>query len=136
MLNKRGLADTPHEWISVILGLILLVYSVLAILGSGTDGLGKIAVKIPSLPGLLTYILLVVAALLFVWDGLKNGKFHGTEAILSFGLGFVFVIAGGIPLLHTMGIIGFSLPNFVNSIVTYLFAVGGAVLTYMGLFGA
>jgi hypothetical protein len=75
----------------------------------------------------------------------KRGQMMGMmggRKIASFGLGFVMLVLGLIPLLHNFGIIGFSMPWIPEMVLWILALIAGVLLFWdgisesMGSFGA
>ncbi len=56
----------------------------------------------------------------------KRGQMMGPRKPISLVMGLVFLAFGGIPLLHSMKVIGFSIPVLPQTIL-YILSVAGAV---------
>jgi hypothetical protein len=60
--------------------------------------------------------------------------FEGPKSIISTITGIILLVLGGIPLLNSFGILGFSLPEIPELILLIVLAVAGIYLFIDGVF--
>ena len=64
----------------------------------------------------------------------KRGQgMMGSRKMISFGLGFIMLILGAIPLFYTFGFIGFTIPTIPMMVLYVLAVIGGILLFWDGL---
>ncbi|MFT4343584.1 MAG: hypothetical protein ACMXYE_02445 [Candidatus Woesearchaeota archaeon] len=61
----------------------------------------------------------------------KKGFFMSFRDWLSFGVGGLLILLGGLPLLHTFGVLPFGLPGIFN---TLMVSIGGWIIALAGLY--
>jgi hypothetical protein len=133
-MNKHGIVFTrPRDTISFFIGVFLALVGLVPLLSA----LGLVSW---SLPGFLTNLIaaiaiwvIAVAGLYVVIDGFIEPPAHNLHWFLIIG-GIVFFVVGLLPILHTFGVIGFSIP-FVGNPIVYqsLITIEGILLIVGGL---
>ncbi|MBN2454206.1 hypothetical protein JXB11_01535 [Candidatus Woesearchaeota archaeon] len=134
-MNTKAQMMGPRKPISLLLGVIFLALGVLPLLNQ----FGVIGFGLPTIPGLVVSILAIIGAVFLFWDGIGEnmGAMGITQQIMfaSYIVGVVALAFGLIPLLNSMGVIGFSLPAVGATIINALYVVIGCLLLYGGTQG-
>ncbi len=126
----------PRKPISLILGLVFLVFGGLPLL----KNFGVVDFTISGIPQVVLHILAVIGAVILLWDAISEGMtammgFPQMIRMATFVMALVLLAVGLIPLLNGMGVIGFSLPALAAIIMNILYVVTGALLLYGGTQG-
>ena len=137
-LGKKGqgmMMGGPRKPISLILGLVFLAFGGIPLLNS----LKVIGFTIPVLPQTILYVLSIIGAVFLLWDAISEGMaMMGLPQMIrmaTFVMALVLLAIGLIPLLHSIGTIGFTLPQLAAVIVNVLYVVTGGLLLYGGTQG-
>ncbi|MCX6706958.1 MAG: hypothetical protein NT001_02345, partial [Candidatus Woesearchaeota archaeon] len=117
-ISKKAMIFTsPRDTISCILGLILLAFGVIPLLST----LKMISWNLPSfLTNLPTGVLIWVVAIAGFYiliDGFIEPPMHIFHWLLIFA-GLIMMVIGLIPILHSFGTIGFTIPG-MDSLIIY-----------------
>ncbi|MBN2142118.1 hypothetical protein JW711_02190 [Candidatus Woesearchaeota archaeon] len=133
MLNsKKGFYMSARDWISFFIGLVLFAVGIIPLLskfkiiGFGLPGF------MSSLMGSIFFWIIAIAGAYIIVDGIIEPAGHMLHTALLI-IGFVFVIAGLIPILHSFKVIGFSVPGLDNLVVyNIIIVVEGLMLMSAG----
>lgn len=138
LLFKRGqgMMMGPRKPISLIMGLAFLAFGGIPLLNS----MNVIGFTIPVLPQTILYVLSVVGAVFLLWNAISEGMtaMMGLPQMLrmaTFVMALVLLAVGLIPLLHSFGAIGFTLPELAAIVVNTLYIATGFLLIYGGTQG-
>lgn len=138
LLGKRGqgmMMGGPRKPISLVMGLVFLALGGIPLLNS----MNVVGFTIPVLPQTILYALSVVGAVFLLWDAISEGMaMMGLPQMIrmaTFVMALVLLAVGLIPLLHSIGTIGFTLPEFAAVVVNTLYIVTGFLLLYGGTQG-
>ncbi len=134
MLGKRGMIFTsPRDTISFVVGLILLAFGIIPLLNK----FGVIGWNLPGFlvnlgTGVLVWIV-AIAGLYILIDGFIEPPMHIFHWLLIIA-GLIMMVLGLIPILHTFGVIGFSMPG-MDSMILYWIVISleGLGLAIAGL---
>ncbi len=114
-----------RKFVSFILGVIFLIIGLIPLLNK----FNIIAFSLPPIGNLILWILAVIGGIWLIIDGISEDR------SFSFGIGHITIIVGLIlltigliPLLNSFGIIGFTLPSFLDMFNDFLFTIGGLLL--------
>ena len=136
--GKKGqgmMMGGPRKPISLILGLVFLVFGGLPLL----KNFGVVDFTISGIPQVVLHILAVIGAVILLWDAISENMammgFAQMARMATFVVALVLLAIGLIPLLYSMGTIGFTLPALAAVIVNVLYVVTGALLLYGGTQG-
>ncbi len=125
----------PRKPISLLMGIAFLALGGIPLLNS----LKVISFTIPVLPQTVLYVLSSIGALILLWDAISENMammgFAQMVRMATFVMAIVLLAIGFIPLLHSMGAIGFTLPTLAGTIVNVLYVVTGGLLIYGGTQG-
>ena len=135
MLSRKAQGTGPRKPISLLLGLGFIVLGLLPILKS----FGILGFTIGPLPSIVIWALLVVGGVFLAFDGIaENMSFMGLSQMLR-NMTFLFALLalalGLIPLLNSLGVVGFTLPGILSTVNDYLFTIVGFLLIYGGTQG-
>ena len=136
-LNKKGqgMMMGPRKPISLIMGLVFLAFGGIPLLNS----MKVVGFTIPVLPQTILYVLSAVGAVFLLWNAISEGMaMMGLPQMIRmtiFVMALVLLAVGLIPLLHSMGTIGFTLPELAAIVVDTLYVVTGFLLIYGGTQG-
>lgn len=129
--NKKARVFTaPRDTLSFFIGVILAAFGILPLLAKW----GVIKFQIPLIGNMAVDILIWVVALggaYVVIDGFIEPPAHSLHWFLILA-GLVLLITGLIPILHTFGTIGFTLP-LDDMIYRIIITVEGVLLIIGGL---
>ena len=129
--NKKGFGRKP---LSLILGLVFVIIGLIPLL----NGFGVIPFGLPiDVRGVILWVLAIVASVILLLDSLKMEGFGiGSQLrIVSIVGGLLLLAVGLIPILHSFGVLGFTIPEVADTIKNVLFMVFGALLLYGGTQG-
>ena len=136
-LNKKGqgMMGGPRKPISLIMGLVFLAFGGIPLLNS----MKVVGFTMPVLSQTILYALSVVGAVFLLWNAISEGMammgFPQMLRMATFVMALVLLAVGLIPLLHSMGTIGFTLPELAAIVVNTLYIVTGFLLIYGGTQG-
>ena len=129
--NKKGRVFTaPRDTISFFVGIILAAFGVLPLLFKWS----VIKFQIPLLNNLAVSVLVwivAIAGLYVVIDGFIEPPAYSLHWILIL-VGLILAAVGIIPILHNIGVIGFTLP-FDDMIYRIIITIEGVLLVIGGL---
>ncbi len=138
LLGKRGqgmMMGGPRKPISLVMGLVFLAFGGIPLLNS----MNVVGFTIPVLPQTILYALSVVGAVFLLWDAISEGMaMMGLPQMIrmaTFVMALVLLAVGLVPLLHSFGAIGFTLPELAAIVVNTLYIVTGFLLLYGGTQG-
>lgn len=118
--------DQPKGWISLILGVILLVLGILPLLATlKVLGSNPIAFVTNILGINILQYAVAIAGLVLIVDAFME---MDTLRIVSLIVGVVVLAAGLIPVLNTFGIIGFTIPFLSALLYQVVFIIEGIFL--------
>ncbi len=133
--SKRGQMMGPRKPISLVMGLVFLAFGGIPLLNQ----MKVVSFSIPVLPQAILYGLSVAGAVFLLWDAISENMammgFPQMIRMATFVMALVLLAIGLIPLLHSMGTIGFALPEFAAIVVDTLYVVTGFLLIYGGTQG-
>lgn len=136
--GKKGqgmMMGGPRKPISLVLGLVFLAFGGIPLLNQ----MKVVSFSIPTPAGTVLYVLSVVGAVLLLWDAISENMammgFAQMARMATFVVALVLLAIGLIPILHSMGTIGFTLPDLAETIVNVLYVVTGGLLIYGGTQG-
>ena len=128
---KKAQMMGPRKIISLVLGIILLALGGIPLAGI----LGVFDFTLPALPAMVLWILFIIGGVWLVVDGFMAGNFHPIVMWPSIIIGLAILALGILPLLASMGIIGFVLPDFGIMISAIIDVVAGLLLLIGGFIG-
>jgi len=139
LLGKKGIGGGmggPRKPISLVLGAIFLIIGIVPLLNS----FGVIGFNIPLVPtGIILWVLALIGGVVLLWDGIgENMSMMGMAQqirMATFVVALALLAIGAIPILNSLGVIGFSLPEMADAIVNVLFIIVGGLLVYGGTQG-
>ncbi len=118
--------DQPKGWISLILGLALLVLGVLPILEKlGILGANPIAFVTDTLTINILQYIVAAAGLVLIIDAFME---MDSLRIWTLIVGLVVLALGLIPVLSSFGVIGFTIPFLTALIYQIIFILEGILL--------
>ncbi len=131
-----GMMGGPRKPISLLMGIIFLAFGLLPILHT----LGKVGFTISGIPQAVLHVLSIAGAVFLLWDAIAEGMsammgFPQMIRMATFVMAIVLLAVGLIPLLNSMGVLGFSLPVLATIIINSLYVVTGLLLLYGGTQG-
>lgn len=133
--GNKGQMMGPRKPISLILGLVFLAFGGLPLL----HNFGVVGFTISGIPQVVLHILAVIGAVILLWDAISENMammgFAQMARMATFVVALVLLAIGLIPLLHSMGTIGFTLPVLAETIINVLYVVTGSLLIYGGTQG-
>jgi hypothetical protein len=117
---------TIRNWISFIMGVILLVVGGIPLLNM----LNVIGFTIPILPGFIFKVLAIVGGFLLLIDATKE-TMHGRKMYMwmSILLGIPILVLGLIPVLNEFGVISFELP--ITELISNIVAAGAGLALFI-----
>ncbi|HLD97539.1 MAG TPA: hypothetical protein VI934_04300 [Candidatus Nanoarchaeia archaeon] len=125
----------PRKPISLLLGIAFLAIGGIPLLKS----MNVIDFTIPPLPQTVFHVLGIIGAVILLWDAISENMammgFAQMVRMATFVMAIVLLAVGLVPLLHSMGTIGFTLPTLAGTIVNVLYIVTGGLLIYGGTQG-
>ena len=126
----------PRKPISLVLGLAFLAIGGIPILNQ----VHAISFTIPPLPAIILQILGIIGAIFLLWDAIAEGMtammgFPQMVRMATFVVAVAIGAIGLIPVLHSLGTIGFQLPDFAETILNVLYILTGFLLLYGGTQG-
>ena len=136
-LNKKGqgMMMGPRKPISLVMGLVFLAFGGIPLLNS----MKVVGFTIPVLPQTILYVISVIGAVFLLWDAISEGMammgFPQMLRMATFIMALVLLAVGLVPLLHSLGTIGFTLPELAAIVVNTLYVVTGFLLLYGGTQG-
>jgi hypothetical protein len=130
--SKKGFYMSARDWISAVIGLILIAVGLIPLLfnfkiiGFGLPGF---------LSGLMSSVffwIIAVAGVYIIIDGFIEPAGHLLHTLLLI-TGLVFVIIGLIPILNQFGVFKFEIP-FLSNLVVYniIITIEGLMLVSAG----
>lgn len=120
MLSKKAMIFTsPRDTLSFVIGLILLAFGIIPLLNK----FGAIGWNLPgflvNMPvGVLVWIV-AVAGLYILIDGFIEPPMHIFHWLLILA-GLIMMVIGLIPILHSFGTIGFTIPGMDNLVLYWV----------------
>jgi len=119
--------DQPKGWISLVLGLILLVLGVLPLLAKlGIfGGVNPIAFVTNILTANILQYIVAAAGLVLIIDAFMEMDALRTWTLV---IGLIVLALGLIPVLSSFGIIGFTIPFLTALIYQLIFVIEGVLL--------
>ena len=126
----------PRKPISLVLGLAFLAIGGIPLLKQ----IHAISFTIPPLPAIILQILGIIGAVILLWDAMAEGMtammgFPQMVRMTTFVVAVAIGALGLIPVLHSMGAIGFQLPDVAETILNVLYILTGFLLLYGGTQG-
>ncbi len=126
----------PRKPLSLISGFIFLALGLIPLLNK----FGAIGFNLPMSPvGIFLWILATAGGIILLWDAIgENMAIMGIQQqvrIATLVVGLAMLALGVIPILNSMGAIGFTIPPIAETIRNILFAVVGLLLLYGGTQG-
>ncbi|MBI2176464.1 hypothetical protein HYU40_03930 [Candidatus Woesearchaeota archaeon] len=138
LLGKKGqgmMMGGPRKPISLVTGLVFLAFGGIPLLNS----MKVIGFTIPVLPQTILYALSVFGAVFLLWNAISENMammgFAQMARMATFVMALVLLAVGLIPLLHSFGVIGFTLPELAAVVINTLYIVTGFLLIYGGTQG-
>ncbi|MBI3036487.1 hypothetical protein HYY73_01870 [Candidatus Woesearchaeota archaeon] len=138
LFGKKGqgmMMGGPRKPISLVLGLVFFAFGLIPLLNQ----FKVIGFTIPALPSLVLYVLSIIGAVILLWDAISENMammgFAQMARMATFVVALVLLAIGLIPLLHSMGTIGFTLPALAGIIINVLYVLTGGLLIYGGTQG-
>ena len=122
-LSKKAMIFTsPRDTISAVIGLILLAFGVIPLLNS----LKMISWNLPSfllkMPIEILVWVVAIAGFYILIDGFIEPPMHIFHWLLIIA-GLIMMVIGLIPILHSFGTIGFTIPG-MDSLIIYWVIIG------------
>jgi uncharacterized membrane protein len=112
--------------LSIVLGLLFIALGVLPLINF----------PIPAITGTVMWILAIIGGLILLVDGYKeHQEMRAMLSTPSYLIGLLLIVLGLIPLLFSLGVIGFELPLAVFWIMDFVFIAGGLFLVIGGFHG-
>lgn len=136
-MHKRGqmMMGGPRKPISLLLGIAFLILGVIPLLNS----MGLIGLNVPTPVGMILWVLSIIAGIFLLWDALsENMSMMGLGQqirMITFIAAPIVLAIGVIPILNGLGVVGFALPAFGETIIQVLFIIIGVLLLYGGTQG-
>ncbi len=135
-MKKAQMMMSPRKIISMLLGAVFIALGLIPILKS----FGVIGFLLPPIPEMLIRILAVGGGILLIFDAISEGPMaaYGMAQYAMFAsyiVGIGILLLGLIPLLNTMGVVGFTLPALGQMILDWLYLIVGVMLLYGGTQG-
>lgn len=134
MLNKKAMIFTsPRDTVSCIIGLILLAFGVIPLLNT----LKMISWNLPgflinNMPTSVLVWVVAIAGLYILIDGFIEPPMHIFHWLLILS-GLILMVIGLIPILHSFGTIGFTIPGMDNLLIyQVLISIEGLGLVIAG----
>jgi hypothetical protein len=139
--GKKGMMGmgmmSPRKGISFVVGLVFFALGLIPLLKM----MNVIHFTIPPFGNTIVIIICLIGAVFLLWDAIDEGQFG-----MAMGAGQMLVPAtvimalallalGLIPLLHTMNVIGFTIPQLGQTIMDVLYVITGVLLFYGGTQG-
>ncbi len=125
----------PRKPLSLISGFVFLALGLIPLLNK----FGVIGFDLPLSPvGIFLWILATAGGIILLWDAISENMAMGLQQqarIATLVVGLAMLAIGLIPVLHSAGAIGFSIPPIAETIKNILFVVVGALLLYGGTQG-
>ena len=126
----------PRKPISLVLGLAFLAIGGIPLLNQ----MHAISFTIPPLPAIILQILGIIGAVILLWDAMAEGMtammgFPQMVRMTTFVVAVAIGAIGLIPVLHSIGTIGFQLPVLAETILNVLYILTGFLLLYGGTQG-
>jgi len=125
----------PRKPISLILGFAFLAFGLIPLLKQ----MGTIGFTIPDFGNTVLHILSIFGAVLLLWDAIaENMGMMGMSQMIrmaTFVMALVLLAVGLIPILHSMGAIGFTIPAMAETVMNVLYVITGVLLFYGGTQG-
>jgi hypothetical protein len=117
---------TSRNWISFIMGLVLLVVGGIPLLFFYK----VIGFTIPTLPGYIFRVLAIIGGGLLLFDASKE-TLHGrrTYMWMSILLGVPILVIGVVPVLNAYGVISFNVP--VTELISNIITAGAGVVLFI-----
>lgn len=134
--GKKAQMMGPRKPISLILGLAFLAIGGIPLLKS----MHVISLVIPPIPAIILQVLGIVGAIILLWDAMAEGMtaMMGFPQMVRMATFIVAIVSGAIgliPILYSLKIIGFPLPDMVGTILNVLYILTGFLLLYGGTQG-
>ncbi|MBI2143904.1 hypothetical protein HYU17_02005 [Candidatus Woesearchaeota archaeon] len=127
----------PRKPVSLILGLVFLAFGIIPLLNQ----FKVIGFSIPALPNIVLHVISIIGAVILLWDAISEGSMGmamGIGAMLTpatFIMALALLAIGLIPLLNSLGVIGFNIPQLAQIIMNVLYVATGGLLLYGGTQG-
>lgn len=125
----------PRKPISFILGLVFLAFGGIPILNQ----MGKLSFTIPPFGNTVLHILSIFGAVFLLWNAISENMammgFAQFARIATFILALALLAIGLIPILHSMGTVGFTIPPLAAAVMNWLYVVTAFMLFYGGTQG-
>ncbi|MFH1316318.1 MAG: hypothetical protein ABII01_02265 [Candidatus Woesearchaeota archaeon] len=130
-MDKKGFMMLgTRKIVSIVMGIILLILSIIPILNS----IGVISWSIPKIPEFILWTIAMVGSIVLIIDGYHEFQSFGTFAksimVLSFVVAFVIFLYG----LNSFGIFLF-LPPLTELIINIILVIAGNLLIIGGFIG-
>lgn len=117
--------DEPIGWISLILGVILIALGLIPLLNTwGIIGFALPGGILGLILGIAPWIIAIVGVFLLVEGFLEDDAMRMITIIVA----LTIIGAGLIPILHSFGILGFTIPFLTPMILKIIFVVEGLFL--------
>lgn len=118
--------DQPKGWVSLILGLVLMVLGVLPLLANfKVLASNPIAIVSNVLTANILQYIVAIAGLVLIIDAFME---MDTIRVVSLIIGIIVLALGVIPVLNSFNIIGFTIPFLTATIYQAIFVLEGLFL--------
>ena len=115
-----------RKTISIVLGLLFIALGVLPLL----------SFPIPSIAGIVLWILAIIGGLVLLVDGyIEHQEMRAMLSTPSYLIGLLLIVLGLVPLLASLGVITFAIPGILMLILDFVFIAGGLFLLIGGFQG-
>lgn len=134
--KAQGMMGGPRKPLSLISGFVFLALGLIPLLNQ----FGVIGFNLPLSPvGIFLWIIATAGGIILLWDALgENMAMMGLQQqirIATLVIGLAMLAMGIIPILNSVGVIGFNIPPIADTIKNVLFVVVGSLLLYGGTQG-
>ncbi len=126
----------PRKPLSVISGFVFLALGLIPLLNK----FGVIGFNLPLSPvGMFLWIIALAGGIILLWDAIGENMammgFAQQARVATLIVGLTMLAMGAIPILHSMNVIGFDIPQMADTIKNVLFVVVGSLMLYGGTQG-
>ena len=131
---KKAQMMSPRKSISLLLGVVFAVLGVIPLLNL----FKVISFTLPVLPEIVLRILALAGGVFLIFDAISEGPMAMMgmaqyAMFASYIAGIAILLIGLIPILNSMGTIGFTLPQLGQTILDGLYVIVAVLLFYAGM---
>ncbi len=132
MNKKAQMMMSPRKIISWVLGLLMLALGGVPLLNS----MKVISFAWPTIPNIILWIFALAGGVFLLIDAIKEGmSMYRGVMMPTLIVGLVVLALGLIPLLNSMGVIAFNIPQMVGIVMDIIYVVAGILLIIGGVVG-